>query len=85
MFRALALTICLALAGSGCAIVEVGMRNPVVGLETVAIAPFFNLSQERTVDGREFALDYYSELQKVPGFEVLPVGVTERATSQWRS
>ena len=48
------------------------MRNPVVGLETVAIAPFFNLSQERTVDGREFALDYYSELQKVPGFEVLP-------------
>jgi hypothetical protein len=81
MFRALALTICLALplAGSGCAIVEVGMRNPVVGLETVAIAPFFNLSQERTVDGREFALDYYAELQKVPGFEVLPVGVTERA------
>ena len=55
------------------------MRNPVVGLETVAIAPFFNLSQERTVDGREFALDYYAELQKVPGFEVLPVGVTERA------
>jgi len=81
MFRALALTICLALplAGSGCAIVEVGMRNPVVGLETVAVAPFFNLSQERTVDGREFALDYYAELQKVPGFEVLPVGVTERA------
>ena len=55
------------------------MRNPVIGLETVAVAPFFNLSQERTVDGREFALDYYAELQKVPGFEVLPVGVTERA------
>ena len=55
------------------------MRNPVVGLETVAVAPFFNLSQERTVDGREFAIAYYSELQKVPGFEVLPVGVTERA------
>ena len=81
MFRVLALTISvlLPLAGSGCAIVEVGMRNPVVGLETVAIAPFFNLSQERTVDGREFALAYYAELQKVPGFEVLPVGVTERA------
>lgn len=55
------------------------MRNPVVGLESVAVAPFFNLSQERTIDGREFALDYYAELQKVPGFEVLPVGVTERA------
>jgi hypothetical protein len=81
MFRVFALTISvlLPLAGSGCAIVEIGMRNPVVGLETVAIAPFFNLSQERTVDGREFALDYYAELQKIPGFEVLPVGVTERA------
>ncbi|MDA1163016.1 MAG: hypothetical protein O3B13_07940 [Planctomycetota bacterium] len=81
MFRILALTISLLLplAGSGCAIVEIGMRNPIVGLETVAIAPFFNLSQERSVDGREFALAYYSELQKVPGFEVLPVGVTERA------
>ena len=81
MFRIFALTISLLLplAGSGCAIVEIGMRNPVIGLETVAVAPFFNLSQERTVDGREFALDYYAELQKVPGFEVLPVGVTERA------
>jgi hypothetical protein len=81
MFRVFTLTISLLLplAGSGCAIVEIGMRNPVVGLETVAIAPFFNLSQERTVDGREFALDYYAELQKIPGFEVLPVGVTERA------
>lgn len=63
----------------GCAVVDVGVRNPVPGLETVAVAPFFNLSQERTVDGREFALAYYSELQKVPGFEVLPVGVAERA------
>ncbi len=63
----------------GCAVVDVGVRNPVPGLETVAVAPFFNLSQERTVNGREFALAYYSELQKVPGFEVLPVGVAERA------
>ncbi len=63
----------------GCAVVDVGVRNPVPGLESVAVAPFFNLSQERTVNGREFALAYYSELQKVPGFEVLPVGVAERA------
>lgn len=69
----------LTLSLSGCAIVELGVRNPVPGLETVAIVPFFNLSQDRTVDGREFALAYYSELQKVPGFEVLPVGVAERA------
>ncbi|MHC4875131.1 MAG: hypothetical protein ACYTGL_01455 [Planctomycetota bacterium] len=63
----------------GCAVVEVGVRNPVPGLETVAVVPFFNLSQERMVDGREFALAYYAELQKVPGFEVIPVGVAERA------
>ena len=63
----------------GCAVVDVGVRNPVPGLETVAVVPFFNLSQERLVDGREFALAYYSELQKVPGFEVIPVGVAERA------
>lgn len=71
--------ICLACCLPGCAIVEVGVRNPVPGLESVAVAPFFNLSQESSVDGRDFALAYYSELQKVPGFEVLPVGVTERA------
>lgn len=74
-----ALLMCLAIPLSGCAIVEVGVRNPVPGLERVAVVPFFNLSQERSVDGREFALAYYSELQKIPGFEVLTVGVTERA------
>ena len=61
---------------------KLGVRNPVPGLETVAIAPFFNLIQDRPVDGREFALAYYSELQKVPGFEVLPAGVAERAIFQ---
>jgi hypothetical protein len=60
-------------------IVDVGVTNPVPGLTTVAVAPFFNQSQERAVDGREVALAYYAELQKVPGFEVVPVGVTEVA------
>jgi len=64
---------------SGCAIVQVSVRNPVVGLEKVAIAPFFNLSSERSVDGHDFAEAYYTELQKVPGFEVVPVGIAERA------
>ena len=63
----------------GCAIVQVSVRNPVVGLEKVAIAPFFNLSSERTASGHDFAEAYYAELQKVPGFEVVPVGITERA------
>lgn len=59
--------------------VEVGVTNPVVGLTTVAVAPFFNLSQERAVDGRRFAMAYFTELQKTPGFQVIPVGVVEQA------
>ncbi len=63
----------------GCAVVPVTASNPVPGLTTVAIAPFFNLSAEPTVDGRRFALAYFSELQKTPGFQVVPVGIVERA------
>jgi hypothetical protein len=62
----------------GCVMVEVGVTNPVVGLTTVAVTPFFNLSQERAVDGRRFALAYYTELQKTPGFQVIPLGVVEQ-------
>lgn len=64
---------------SGCATVQVGVTNPIPGLTTVAVAPFFNLSQEPefVADGRRVALAYFAELQKVPGFQVIPVGVTE--------
>ncbi len=62
----------------GCVMFEVGVTNPVVGLTTVAVVPFFNLSQERAVDGRRFALAYYTELQKTPGFQVIPLGVVEQ-------
>ncbi|QDV50426.1 hypothetical protein [Gimesia fumaroli] len=55
------------------------VTNPNPKLKTVAVVPFFNLSQEPDVDGRRFALAYYAELQKVPGFQVLPVGVAEVA------
>ena len=68
-----------ALLAPGCVMVQVGVTNPIPGLSTVAVAPFLNLSAERAVDGRRFALAYASELQKVPGFDVLPVGVTEVA------
>lgn len=64
---------------SGCIIVDVGVTNPIPGLSTVAIAPFFNLSSNPTVDGRRFSAAYYTELQKTPGFQVVPVDVTERA------
>jgi hypothetical protein len=67
------------LLAPGCVMVQIGVTNPIPGLTTVAVAPFLNLSAERSVDGRRFALTYASELQKVPGFEVIPVGVTEVA------
>lgn len=69
---------------SGCVMFEVSVTNPVAGLTTVAVAPFFNLSDERTVDGRRFAQAYFSELQKTPGFQVVPVGVVEQALHDHR-
>lgn len=53
------------------------IHNPFPQLSRVAVAPFFNLSTEPTVDGRQFAAAYYAELQAVPGFEVVPIGVVE--------
>ena len=55
------------------------IRNPFPQLSKIAVAPFFNQSDEPTVDGREFAMAYFAELQKTPGFEVVPVGVVEEA------
>jgi hypothetical protein len=55
------------------------VHNPFPQLNKVAIAPFFNQSNEPTVDGRRFALAYFAELQAVPGFEVVPLGVVESA------
>lgn len=79
----------LALAGGGCAsalgtlpfapLHEPTVQNPFPELARVAVAPFFNLSAEPTVDGRQFGIDYYNELQAVPGFEVVPIGVVENA------
>lgn len=77
LHRWVAIVLCL--TAPGCAIVQIGATNPIPGLSTVAVAPFFNLSPEPVVDGRRFALAYYAELQKVPGFQVMPVGVVEQA------
>ncbi len=77
---------CLPLVGlAGCALVlpEIShkpvIRNPFPQLSRVAIAPFFNHSDESTVNGRDFAMSYFSELQMTPGFEVVPLGVVEEA------
>jgi hypothetical protein len=70
---------------SGCRMIipdvsyEPVVHNPFPQLSRVAVAPFFNQSDEATVDGREFAMAYYAELQAVPGFEVVPLGVVEEA------
>jgi len=55
------------------------IRNPFPQLSRVAVAPFFNQSDEPTLDGREVALSYFAELQSTPGFEVVPLGVVEEA------
>jgi hypothetical protein len=73
----------------GCAFLpQVGkipvLHNPFPEMNRVAVAPFFNLSEEPTVDGRQFALAYYNALQNVPGFEVIPVGQVERAMRDHR-
>jgi hypothetical protein len=71
---------------SGCHLWEVShepvVHNPFPQLSRVAVAPFFNQSDEPTVDGREFALAYFAELQATPGFEVVPLGVVEEAILQ---
>jgi hypothetical protein len=64
---------------SGCAVVPVSVGNPIPGMTTVAVAPFFNLSAEPSVDGRRFALAYFSELQKTANYQVIPVGTVEVA------
>ena len=80
--RLASLLIILSLS-TGCSIVlpEVStmpvVHNPFPQLSRVAVAPFNNLSDEPKVDGRQFALAYYAELQSVPGFEVVPLGVVE--------
>ncbi len=79
----LTLLCCLPLAGCSLVIPEIShqpvIRNPFPQLSKVAVAPFFNHSDEPTVDGREFAMAYFAELQMTPGFEVVPVGVVEEA------
>ncbi len=51
------------------------LHNPFPQLKQVAVLPFYNQSDEPTVNGEAVALAYYAELQSIPGFEVLPVGV----------
>ncbi len=74
---------CCALAITGCQIFPDKLHqplyhNPFPQLHKVAVLPFYNQSTEPTVDGEAIAMAYYNELQAVPGFEVMPVGVAKR-------
>src|SRR3954469_16858963 len=69
--------------GSGCAlrpdgVVEPQVHDPLPHVHRVAVLPFFNQSADRTVDGDAVAMAYYNELQAIPGFEVMPVGVAKQ-------
>jgi hypothetical protein len=55
------------------------LHNPFPQLSRVAVAPFFNMSTEPTLDCEKVTLAYYNELQTVPGFEVVPVALVEKA------
>jgi hypothetical protein len=75
-------SVCL-IAMSGCAlwpdrVVEPQFHNPFPQIYRVAVLPFFNQSAEPTVDGEAVAMAYYNELQNIPGFEVVPVGVSKQ-------
>jgi len=78
------LVILVSATSAGCSLLpdiahQPSIHNPFPQLSKVAIAPFFNLSTEPTVDGKRMALAYYAELQSVPGFEVVPINVVEQA------
>ena len=71
------------LLGGGCVAIPEKFHqplyhNPFPQLYSVAVLPFFNQSAEPTVDGEAVAMAYYNELQAIPGFEVMPVGVMKR-------
>ena len=71
------------LLASGCAafpdrLIQPLYHNPFPQLHKVAVLPFYNQSKEPTVDGEEVANAYYNELQAIPGFEVMPVGVAKQ-------
>ncbi len=88
MRAGLTITAMLVLLSGGCSLmprpaIEPKVFNPFPQLTKVAIAPFFNLSTIPSVDGRQFAQSYYRELQDIQGFEVVPVGVVERALEEY--
>ncbi len=53
------------------------IHNPFPQLRKVAVVPFFNQSGFAQINGADVANSYRHQLQQIPGFEVLPVGVVD--------
>jgi hypothetical protein len=82
MLRFVTLLGCLLL--SGCAMLpeivhQPTLHNPFPQISKVAVAPFFNMSTEPTLDCHKVAEAYAAELAEVPGYVVIPVTQVETA------
>ncbi len=60
---------------------EPRFHNPFPQIQTIAILPFRNQSEDPTLDADRVTLAYYDAAQGLPGFEVLPVGLVENQLS----
>lgn len=72
----------------GCALIpdikhKPALINPFPQLQTIAVVPFFNQSEEPTLSGERVALAYMNELQAIRGFEVLPLGAVKTKLGEY--
>lgn len=58
--------------------------NPFPQIHTVAVLPFVNQSEESTLSSERVTLAYINELQAIPGFEVLPLGVVKNRLAEYQ-
>ena len=86
-----ALIALLTLFGSlGCSLFPVTyqreqIHNPFPQVQRVAILPFYNQSDNPTIDTEVVAEKYYAALQAIPGFEVLPCRCHQNAMADLQS
>lgn len=79
----------LLLLASGCSLFpdirkKPQYNNPFPQISTVAVLPFVNQSEEPTLSAERVTLAYIGELQAIPGFEVLPLGVVKAKLQEYQ-